>query len=275
MVLGAAMAAKGQGREAAHLLRSELGLGTGYVDIYQVIRELGIQLFTKPFRDGLDGAYKRERGRDFIFVNTADASPLRHRFTAAHELGHAQLRSAGEAGGVFEDNVERDEGDGEEQEANAFAAHFLIDERGAKELCSTIDDPERRVAATVRRFVVSAESAAIHLATLGLVTDEVRRRMLVRFAQGQQTTRGLLRQYGWTLPQTPDFGEQPRLDPTFEQRVLDAYEQRWLRLGAVADLLQTNQDRVRVLLEHNGLPVFDDDEAIEPVESDVLGLLEG
>lgn len=62
------MAAKGQGREAARLLRSELGLGTGYVDIYQVIRKLGIELYTRPFRDGLDGACKRQRGRDFIFV---------------------------------------------------------------------------------------------------------------------------------------------------------------------------------------------------------------
>ncbi|MDA8201200.1 MAG: ImmA/IrrE family metallo-endopeptidase [Chloroflexi bacterium] len=268
------MAARGQGREAARLLRSELGLGTGYVDIYQVIRELGIELYTKPFRDGLDGAYKRDHGRDFIFVNTAAETPLRHRFTAAHELGHAQLRSAGEAGGVFEDDVERDEGEGEEQEANSFAAHFLIDEGGAKQLCSTIDGPDRRVAATVRRFVVSAESAAIHLATLGLLSDYARRSLLARVAAGETSTRALLREHGMVLPQTPDFGEHPRLDPTFEQRVLDAYEQRWLRIDAVADLLQTSQNRVRALLEHNGLPVFEDEEADKPVESDLLGLLE-
>lgn len=268
------MAARGQGREAARLLRSELGLGTGYVDIYQVIRELGVELYTKPFRDGLDGAYKRERGRDFIFVNTAESAPLRHRFTAAHELGHTQLRSAGEAGGVFEDDVQRDEGEGEEQEANSFAAHFLIDERGAKELCATIDEPDRRVAATVRRFVVSAESAVIHLAALGLVSPEFRRRMIDAFAAGEASTRGLLRAFGMVLPQTPDFGEQPRLDPMFEQRVLDAYEQRWLRLDAVADLLQTTQDRTRALLEHNGLPVFEDREADEPLDAGLPGLLD-
>lgn len=268
------MAAKGQGREAARLLRSELGLGTGYVDIYQVIRELGIELYAKPFRDGLDGAYKREQGRDFIFVNTSAAAPLRHRFTAAHELGHAQLRSAGEAGGVFEDDVEDDAGDGEEQEANAFAAHFLIDERGAKELCSTIDDPDRRIAATVRRFVVSAESATIHLATLGLVSDDAKRRIMARFAAGDEHTRGLLRRFGMLLPQTADFGEQSRLDLVFEQRVLDAYEQRWLRIDAVADLLQTTQDRVRDLLDHNDLPVFEDHEADTAVDADLLGLLE-
>lgn len=268
------MAARGQGREAARLLRSELGLGTGYVDIYQVIRELGIELYTMQFRDGLDGAYKREHGRDFIFVNTAAAAPLRHRFTAAHELGHAQLRSAGEAGGVFEDDVERDGGDGEEQEANAFAAHFLIDEGGAKQLCSTIDEPERRVAATVRRFVVSAESAAIHLAALGLLSDDARRSLLARLAAGETSTRALLRQHGMVLPQTPDFGEHPRLDPTFEQRVLDAYEQRWVRIDSVADLLQTTQDRARSLLEHNGLRVFEDDEEDAPVEADLSGLLD-
>ncbi len=266
------MAAKGQGREAARLLRSELGLGTGYVDIYQVIRELGIELYTRPFRDGLDGAYTREQGRDFIFVNTAGAAPLRHRFTAAHELGHARLRSVGDSGAVFEDDVERDEGDGEEQEANAFAAHFLIDERGAKELCSTINDAERRVASTVRRFVVSAESATIHLATLGLVSPAFKEDLLGRLRSGQDSTRVLLRRQNFVLPQTPDFGEQPRLDPMFEQRVLDAYEQRWLRLAAVADLLQVSQARAREILDHNDLPVFED-EPEDPLDAGLRELL--
>lgn len=268
------MASRGQGREAARLLRSDLGVGTGYIDIYQVIRELGIELYTHPFRDGLDGAFKREDGRDFIFVNTAAAAPLRHRFTAAHELGHARLRSAGETGGVFEDDVERDEGDAEEQEANGFAAHFLMDERGVKELCSTIDDAERRVAATVRRFVVSGESAVIHLAALGLVSVGFKEDLLGRFRTGQDSTRALLRRNGLVLPQTPDFGEQPRLDPSFEQRVLDAYEQRYLRLDAVAALLQTSQSRARELLDINGLGVFEDDEGGEPVESGLAELLD-
>jgi Zn-dependent peptidase ImmA (M78 family) len=269
------MAAKGQGREAARLLRSELGLGTGYVDIYHVIRELGIELYTSPFRDGLDGACKRERGRDFIFVNTAAAAPLRHRFTAAHELGHAQLRSVGEGGAVFEDDVERYGGDGEEQEANSFAAHFLMDERGAKELCSTIIDAEGRVAATVRRFVVGAPSAAIHLAVLGLVAEPFKVELLGQFRTSEDSTRALLRRHGMTLPQTPDFGERARLDPGFEQRVLDAYEQRWLRLDAVADLLQVSHERTRAILEMNDLPVFEDEEEHEePLDAGLLGLVE-
>lgn len=255
------MAARGQGREAARLLRSELGLGTGYVDIYQVIRELGIELYTHPFRDGLDGAYKREQERDFIFVNTSQPAPLRHRFTAAHELGHAQLRSVSEGGAVFEDNVEQDAGDGEEREANQFAAHFLVDERGVKELCSTITGEERRVAATVHRFVVSATSAAIQLCDLSLVSPAFTQELLERFRVEQESSRSLLRRHNMVLPQMPDFGEVPRLDPAFEQRVLDAYEMRWLRLDAVADLLQVSQERARQLLEINGLPDY---EANEP-----------
>ena len=254
------MAARGQGREAARLLRSELGVGTGYVDIYQVIREVGIELYTRPFRDALDGAYKREQGRDFIFVNTAFPAPLRHRFTAAHELGHARLRSVGEGGGVFEDVPEQDAGDGEEQEANRFAAHFLMDERGAKELCATISGEELRVAATVRRFVVSAPSAAIQLSELSLLSPEFKDDLLRRFREEHDTTRSLLRRHSLVLPQFADFGEQPRLDPGFEQRVLDAYETRWLRLDAVADLLQVSRDRARQILDNNGLPDFEAEE---------------
>lgn len=267
------MAARGQGREAARLLRSEVGLGTGYVDIYHVIRELGIELYTRPFRDGLDGACKREQGRDFIFVNTSLPAPLRHRFTAAHELGHAQLRSVGEGGAVFEDNVEQDTGDGEEQEANRFAAHFLMDERGVKELCSTIPDEERRVAATVRRFVVSATSAVIQLCELSLVSPVFKEDLLGSFRAGQDTTRALLRRHKMVLPQMPDFGEQPRLDPGFEQRVLDAYETRWLRLDAVADLLQVSQERARQILEINGLPDYEaeEPEALDPDLGELMG----
>lgn len=267
------MVAKGQGREAARLLRSELGVGTGYVDIYQVIRELGIELYTHPFRDGLDGAYRREAGRDFIFVNTSLPAPLRHRFTAAHELGHAQLRSVAEDGAVFEDDVEQDAGDGEEQEANRFAAHFLMDERGVKELCSTISDEERRVAAIVRRFVVSATSAAIQLNELALVTQQNKNDLLARFRAGQDTTRALLRRHNMILPQTPDFGEQWRLDPGFEQRVLDAYERQWLRLDAVADLLQVSNERVHKILDMNDLPDFEADES-GAVDADLGELLE-
>jgi hypothetical protein len=76
------------------------------------------------------------------------------------------------------------------------------------------------------------------------------------------------------LPQTPDFGEQPRLDPSFEQRVLDAYEQRWLRLDAVAALLQTAQQRARDLLEVNGLPVFEDAEGDEALDSGLSELFD-
>ena len=68
------MVARGQGREAAHLLRHELGLGSGYVDVFRVVAELGIELYISSFEDGLDGAYKRVRGRDFIFVQPRQAS---------------------------------------------------------------------------------------------------------------------------------------------------------------------------------------------------------
>src|SRR5258706_2642315 len=140
------MPARGRGREQAQLLRLELSLGTGYVDFLNVIRELGIELYLHSFEDGLDGAFKRVQGRAFVFVNTSRRAPLRSRFTAAHELGHARLNSFGEDGAVFEADVADDRGDGDEIEANSFAAPFLMDERGVRELCATYTDPEARVA---------------------------------------------------------------------------------------------------------------------------------
>lgn len=267
------MAARGLGRDRAQLLRHELSLGTGYVDILNVIRELGIELYLRSFDDGLDGAYKRVRGRNFIFVNTSRRAPLRHRFTAAHELGHARLNSVADGGGVFESNVEDDQGDREEQEANSFAAHFLMDERGVREISASVSDPEARVAAVVHRFAVSPMAAAVHLAGLGLVTAVFKDQLLAAMRQRTDSARSLLQRHGKVLPEVPEFSEGLQLDPGFMQRALELYEARRLTLDALGDLLQAPHG-MRRLLELNGIDDWEARAADEELEDrDLEGLL--
>jgi Zn-dependent peptidase ImmA (M78 family) len=267
------MAARGRGREQAQLLRHELSHGTGYVDILNVIRELGIELYLRSFEDGLDGAYKRVTGRDFIFVNTSRRAPLRHRFTAAHELGHARLNSVADGGGVFESNVEDDQGDREEQEANSFAAHFLMDERGVREISASVPDPEARVAAVVNRFAVSPMAAAVHLAGLGLVPTVFKDQLLAAMRQRTDNARSLLQRHGKVLPEVPEFNEGMHLDPAFMQRAFELYEARRLTLDALGDLVQ-EPNGIRRLLDLNGIEDWEAAAADEELDDpDLQGLL--
>jgi Zn-dependent peptidase ImmA (M78 family) len=266
------MAAKGSGREKAQLLRLEQSLGTGYVDVLNVIRELDIELYLRSFEDGLDGAFKRVNGRDFIFVNTSRRAPLRSRFTAAHELGHARLNSFGEGAAVFEADVADDRGESEEVEANSFAAHFLMDERGVRELCASMADPEARVAAVVSRFVVSPMAAAVHLAVLGLVPTNYKDQLLASMRQGTDSARNLLRRHNRVLPEAPEFAASMQLDQNFVQRALDLYESRRVTLEGLGDLLQ-QPNSIRRVLEDNGVDVWEDSEETFLDDPDLESLL--
>jgi Zn-dependent peptidase ImmA (M78 family) len=111
---------------AARYQRTELrlGLDNPIPDILSVIEDnVGIPVTVWPLTDGIAGAYGLKSDRAFIFVNS-DQWPVRRRFTLAHELGHHVLHGTG--------MIDRDSdvfgspSSPREQQANAFAAEFLV-----------------------------------------------------------------------------------------------------------------------------------------------------
>jgi len=108
---------------------------------------------------------------DFDVYLPAHTSPLRDRFTVAHELGHYVLhylwakRTKPDLGPIF---ATRYGSDRAEWEANWFASAFLMP---ADEVVSFVREARRSVADLAGRFAVSPSAASIRLKRLGLEVD--------------------------------------------------------------------------------------------------------
>lgn len=108
---------------AAARLRDELNLPDDEaVDIFDVIRRVGIWLVFQPM-DKVLGATLSAGSAGILITTQRDVTM--QRFTAAHELGHHTLHRDEDIWDVEED-VDANPTASKEQEANVFAAHFLL-----------------------------------------------------------------------------------------------------------------------------------------------------
>jgi Zn-dependent peptidase ImmA (M78 family)/predicted secreted protein len=129
-------------REALRLQRN-LGLDkepyrSQRIDVFDCISRVGATLMFQPM-DKLLGAYLSEEGNAGIILNSQRPLGMQ-RFTAAHELGHFQLKHQSSADGesmlrrgpVASDFYSKDV-PGQEREADAFASYFLLPDYLVKE----------------------------------------------------------------------------------------------------------------------------------------------
>jgi Zn-dependent peptidase ImmA (M78 family) len=152
-------------RRAAEAARYRLNVPHGApVDVFDAITREGIRLLRFPLGDnGLLGAYKRLFAEEFIVINSS-VTPVRQRFTAAHELGHHFLGDGGEAAHF---DTDRSLWAVTDRPATWFAGHLLMDEQGLRELV-VAETPVRAALIAADRFEVSIEAAAIQLETIRL-----------------------------------------------------------------------------------------------------------
>jgi Zn-dependent peptidase ImmA (M78 family) len=111
---------------AARYLRTELriGLDNPIPDLLALVEDsVGLPVTVWPLPDGVAGAYGLKSDRAFIFVNSGQW-PVRRRFTLAHELGHHMLHQRGIIDS--ERDIFGEPTSPREQQANAFAAEFLV-----------------------------------------------------------------------------------------------------------------------------------------------------
>jgi Zn-dependent peptidase ImmA (M78 family) len=237
-------------------LRSRWGLGTDYVDVFEVLRAEGVELFLAPFHDGLEGAHMVREGRTFVFVNTACAI-TRQRLTAAHELGHHVLEDHATDGSLFEESTADHGNDPEERAAYTFARYFLMDPDGVRRITVSIKDQEERVAAVASRFVTSIDVTCIHLAGLGVITNTTKKRLLDAIHANELRPAAFLQSHGYELAPTP-AAERPVLDARYIKRAIEAYGKEWVTLASLADLLGLARNEAVELLGEHGLAVRND-----------------
>jgi Zn-dependent peptidase ImmA (M78 family) len=240
-------------RDAAAALRQQLALGTGYVDVFSVLKAKNIEVYQAPFEEeGLEGAHLVKEGRAFVFVNN-ERAVTRQRLTAAHELGHHLLDNPVDGSAVFEATTVDPGNDSAEIGAYRFARYFLMDPDGVRRLTSGLVDERERVAAVAATFVVSPEVAAIHLLDLGLISAHTKMELVGELAAKSTTPSGLLKRYGYRMAHTP--GGAPELDAGFMSRAIEAYVHEWIGLAALADMLQLSESEARLQLGELGVPV--------------------
>ncbi|KRD45513.1 DNA-binding protein [Cellulomonas sp. Root930] len=219
-------------RSAARALREHWGLGVGPIaQMVRVMEKHGIIVTLVPFAGRATAtvdAFSTSRLPRPVVVLTPDRANdvYRHRFTAAHELGHLLLHSDDAPG----DPVR-------EKEADKFAAEFLTP------LDSILPSLPPRMDLQAldglgSEWGVSVESLVYRSREVGTISESTYRRAFQRINQLRQV--GLFR----PDPATAHAGEVPAL----LSRAFDVAAGDGLTISDLADELHCTARRVRTLL---------------------------
>jgi Zn-dependent peptidase ImmA (M78 family)/DNA-binding XRE family transcriptional regulator len=156
-----------QGRKLAEALRDALGIGSHLLTTADLIvaaeEHTGMLCWLGSFTDEGDGLYARDEAAALAVVNVAGRSPVRVRFTLAHEWGH-HLFGDGAEGLCDDANVFDDGSRLIEMRANAFAAHLLLP---AASLVSPSPFSAESLAEIAATYEVSAEAVFHQASNLG------------------------------------------------------------------------------------------------------------
>jgi Zn-dependent peptidase ImmA (M78 family)/transcriptional regulator with XRE-family HTH domain len=222
-------------RDAASETRKLWGLGTEPVGhLVSQLETHGIVCAMAPPTDkdviARIDAYSTLAFRRPLVVLTADRADdvLRHRFSAAHELGHLVLHGGSASGELWL-----------EREADAFAAEFLTPTASIeKELPERLDFA--KLFKLSDRWGVEVRSLVYRSQELGIISESTARRAYIRLAQAPQERRAI-RQYEGEVPSM--------LNAAYELA-----ERRGVTVVSLADQLRWRPARVRQLLGHEEDP---------------------
>lgn len=216
-------------RDAAFEVRRLWGLGTepighlvSQMETHGIICAMAPR--TRKETTARIDAYSTLAFRRPLVVLTADRADdvLRHRFSAAHELGHLVLHGGSASGELWL-----------EREADSFAAEFLTPWAAIeKELPERLDFA--KLFRLSERWGVEVRSLIYRSQELGIISDSTARRAYIRLAQLPQERRPI-RQYEGEVPSM--------LTAAYELA-----EERGITVASLAEQLRWRPARVRQLL---------------------------
>lgn len=146
----------------------------GPVDVFEIVRRLGIWLIFQPLQNALGATLRVGAGGIII---TTEREPKIQRFTAAHELAHWRLHQ----GDLEWDspNAVLSPGTNErEREAQLFASHLLMPRRLVRRALHSVRVTDAtninpvELYSLSREMQVSYEAAARQLQNLGIVREQ-------------------------------------------------------------------------------------------------------
>lgn len=145
------------------------------INVFRLIKKMGVLLVEKEFGSSLSGAAMVDGDRRIVSVNKAEPEK-RRRFTAAHELGHLLLHSDQSLNvdlkpvAYLRNQVSSSGREWREIEANYFASSLLMPRtlltKEMELLGKKHEDEEELINALATKFNVSPQAMAIRLGTL-------------------------------------------------------------------------------------------------------------
>lgn len=156
------------------------GLLSVPVNPVAVAKKLGVRVLNAVFSEPkYSGIVARRNGESTILVKESD-SPVRKRFTVAHEVGHALLHLSDERDEIIDSDTDLlrtteqpasvwTEARRREYEANCFAAGLLMPEPETREIWEQLESGHRSAFHMARIFQVSDEAMGLRLQQLNLI----------------------------------------------------------------------------------------------------------
>lgn len=207
-----------RGEQAARAHRQALGLGTGPINIWDEIRRSEVVVVRHGFgSSGPDGLFMKVRDVSAVIVN-CDKDPARQRWTAAHELGHSVMHSAGAHDFVVADIDIYSKTSDMETEADAFAAYFLAPDESVVSVWGEVaSDPPvpMDVVAAMSRFGLSYTAMIFRLNNSGQISGKAKEFLLSR---GANSVNDLKKEFGYddeaAFPTGPPLPETELVAPS-------------------------------------------------------------
>jgi Zn-dependent peptidase ImmA (M78 family) len=166
-------------RELVQTLLSEAEVTEAPVPVWEIARRRGARIVVESLDGDLSGFLYRDSSQKVIGVNTQNAS-VRQNFTVAHELAHLLLHDQEQlhldrafSTVRLRDDVSSQGVDGDEIEANLFAAEILMHESFLRHDLSgrrTLDlYEEDLIPELARKYGVSVQALVFRLQYLGYI----------------------------------------------------------------------------------------------------------
>jgi Zn-dependent peptidase ImmA (M78 family) len=130
---------------------------------------IGVSVIIAPLGPDIAGLYAPLNGG--VALIAGKDTPVRRRFTLAHELGHHCL---GHGDRLDTPETIRDAPTEDEVDANQFAAEFIAPQEAVESFVESLTDASPSLELVCRvsnHFAVSAQMARIRLETCGIVSD--------------------------------------------------------------------------------------------------------
>jgi Zn-dependent peptidase ImmA (M78 family) len=164
-------------KKAAQIVK-EFNGNTIPVDVKLIAKEIGLEIKAQDLGDNVSGVLFIDKGKGVIGYNPSE-SPVRRRFTIAHEVGHYVLHRLNKElfvdhkqfKAVFRDSESSTGEFAQEREANAFAAALLMPrDLLIKEIENTPFDlgGDDLISGLAKIFRVSTQAMAYRMANLNL-----------------------------------------------------------------------------------------------------------